>query len=82
MFYAFTIKGTLPGLNEYLKAERCFHNGHCDGNDMKQQYQMLISNAIRLKLKRTHIIYQVLHISLYRMHLLSVRFWIMMAGTI
>ena len=22
MFYAFTIKGTLPGLNEYLKAER------------------------------------------------------------
>lgn len=55
MLYTFTIKGTLPGLNEYLKAERSFHNRHSTGNDMKQQYQMIISNAIRLNLKRTHI---------------------------
>lgn len=57
--YTFTIKGTLPGLNEYLKAERSFHNRHSSGNDMKQQYQMIISNAIRLNLKRTHINYPV-----------------------
>ena len=55
MLYTFTIKGTLPGLNEYLKAERSFHNRHSNGNDMKQQYQVIISNAIRLELKRTHI---------------------------
>ena len=53
MLYTFTIKGTLPGLNEYLKAERSFHNRHSTGNDMKQQYQMIISNAIRLNLKYT-----------------------------
>lgn len=32
-----------------------FHNRHSNGNDMKQQYQVIISNAIRLELKRTHI---------------------------
>lgn len=53
--HKFTIKGTLPGLNNYLKAERSFNKKHSSGNDMKQQYQMLISNAIRLQLKRLHI---------------------------
>ena len=52
MLYTFTIRGTLPGLNEYLKAERSFHNRHSTGNDMKQQYQMIISNAIRPNRKR------------------------------
>ena len=55
MEYKFTIKGTLPGLNDYLRAERKFSNRHSCGNDMKQQCQMLISNAIRLQLKRLHI---------------------------
>ncbi|WP_302419809.1 hypothetical protein [Blautia marasmi] len=52
MQYKFVIKGKLPGLNDYLKAERCFHRGHSCGNDMKQGYQMLVSNAIRTSLKR------------------------------
>ena len=55
MQHKFTVKGTLPGLNSYLKAERSFSKGHSCGNDMKQQYQMLISNAIRCQLKRLHI---------------------------
>ena len=55
MQYKFTIKGTLPGLNDYLKAERSFSKRHSCGNDMKQQCQMLISNAIRTQLKRLHI---------------------------
>lgn len=55
MQHRFTIKGTLPGLNSYLKAERSFSKGHSLGNDMKQQYQAIISNAIRAQLKRLHI---------------------------
>lgn len=55
MQYRFVIKGKLPGLNEYLKAERSFRRGHSCGNDMKQEYQMLISNAIRTQLKRLRI---------------------------
>ena len=55
MEYGFTIKGTLPGLNEYLKAERSFRNRHSNGNDMKQQYQIIISNAVRRDLKNLHI---------------------------
>lgn len=50
----FVIKGKLPGLNDYLKAERSFSKKHSCGNDMKQQYQFLISNAIRVQLKRIH----------------------------
>lgn len=55
MQYKFVIKGKLPGLNDYLKAERSFHRGHSCGNDMKQEYQMLVSNAIRASLKRQAI---------------------------
>lgn len=55
MQYKFTVKGTLPGLNSYLKAERLFSKGHSCGNDMKQKYQSIISNAIRAQLKRLHI---------------------------
>ena len=53
--HKFIYKGTLPGLNDYLKAERSFNKKHSVGNDMKQQCQMLIINAIRLQLKRTRI---------------------------
>ena len=53
--YKFVVYGKLPGLNEYLKAERIFRNGHCNGNDMKQECQLIISNAIRSQLKRLKI---------------------------
>lgn len=53
--HKFVIKGTLPGLNEYLKAERSFSKKHSCGNDMKKQYQMIIINAIRLQLIRVKI---------------------------
>ena len=53
--HKFIYRGTLPGLNDYLKAERSFTKKRSDGNDMKQQYQFLIINAIRLQLKRTVI---------------------------
>lgn len=52
MQYRFVVKGKLPGLNDYLKAERNFRRGHSCGNDMKQEYQLLVSNAIRATLKR------------------------------
>lgn len=55
MEYKFIIPGKLPGLNDYLKAERSFSKKHSCGNDMKQQCQMLISNAIRTQLKRLAI---------------------------
>lgn len=60
MQHRFTIQGTLPGLNDYLKAERSFSRKHSCGNDMKQQCQMVISNAIRMQLKRLHITRPVL----------------------
>ena len=58
--HKFIIKGTLPGLNEYLKAERGFHktsNGKAfvKGNEMKQEYQILIAAAIREQLKKLKI---------------------------
>lgn len=66
MEYHFTVPGTLPGLNDYLKAERkftrCGGTAHSVGNDMKQENQMLICNAIRLQLKRLKI-RQPVHIS-------------------
>lgn len=55
MEHKFTIKGTLPGLNDYLKAERSFTRNHSCGNDMKQKYQVLITSAIRTQLKRLRI---------------------------
>ena len=70
MEYHFTVPGTLPGLNDYLKAERKFTrrggSAHSVGNDMKQESQMLICNAIRLKLKRLKI-QRPVHIS-YRFY--------------
>lgn len=53
--HKFIIKGTLPGLNEYLQAERRFSKKHSCGNDMKQSNQFLICNAIRTQLKRLKI---------------------------
>lgn len=47
MQHRFVIKGRLPGLNEYLKAERGFRRGHSWGNDMKQGCQAAVSEAIR-----------------------------------
>lgn len=55
MRYRFTVKGTLPGLNDYLKAERSFSKRHSCGNDMKQQCQIMIGGAIRTQLKRLAI---------------------------
>ncbi len=66
MEYHFTVPGTLPGLNDYLEAERKFTRrggtAHSVGNDMKQENQMLICNAIRLQMKRLKI-QQPVHIS-------------------
>lgn len=70
MEYHFTVPGTLPGLNDYLKAERKFTRrggtAHSAGNDMKQENQMLICNAIRLQLKHLKI-QKPVHIS-YRFY--------------
>lgn len=70
MEYYFTVPGTLPGLNDYLKAERKFTRrggtAHSVGNDMKQENQMLICNAIRLQLKHLKI-QKPVHIS-YRFY--------------
>ena len=70
MEYHFTVPGTLPGLNDYLKAERKFTRrggtAHSVGNDMKQEHQMIICNAIRQKLKRLKI-QRPVHIS-YRFY--------------
>lgn len=53
MTYVFTIKGTLPGLNEYIDKNR--RNVHA-GNGLKQKYQRQICKALKaqapkLKLK-------------------------------
>lgn len=65
MEYHFTIHGTLPGLNDYLKAERSFSRKHSCGNDMKQKYQHYISGEIRNTLKRLRIEKKVLLHYLY-----------------
>ncbi len=65
MEYHFTIHGTLPGLNDYLKAERSFSRKHSCGNDMKQKYQHYISGEIRNTLKRLKIEKKVLLHYLY-----------------
>ena len=53
MQYRFVIKGKLPGLNEYLKADRSFRKGHSCGNDMKQRGQAAVAEAIRKDLRHT-----------------------------
>ena len=55
MEYKFVFYGNLPGLNDYLRAERSFKNNHSRGNDMKQKYQADIMAAIRKQLKRIRI---------------------------
>lgn len=65
MEYHFTIHGTLPGLNDYLKAERSFSRKHSCGNDMKQKYQNYIAGEIRNALKRLRIEKKVLLHYLY-----------------
>lgn len=55
MQHKFVIKGRLPGLNEYLKAERSFRRKHSCGNDMKRENQMIISSAIKTQLKRLKV---------------------------
>ena len=42
--YGFTIQGTLPGLNDYLKEERKFRRGHSCGNDKNPQYLTIMEN--------------------------------------
>lgn len=57
--YKLILKGTLPGLNDYLRAERSFtrrnKQGHSCGNDMKQECQLLICNAVHNQMKHTSI---------------------------
>ncbi len=49
-------KGKLPGLNEYLKAERSFCRGHSCGNDMKRDADVVgLPGAIRESAKREEI---------------------------
>lgn len=55
MQHRFVIKGRLPGLNEYLKAERSFRRGHSCGNDMKQGCQDIVSEAIRKDLGHARV---------------------------
>ena len=55
MKHKFVINGKLPGLNDYLKAERSFSKKHSCGNDMKQENQMRIISAVRTQLKRLKI---------------------------
>lgn len=55
MEYSFTIPGTLPGLNDYLKAERKRSGKFNCGNEMKRQYQSIIIAAIRADLGRLKI---------------------------
>lgn len=59
MQYKLIIPGTLPNLNDYLKAERqTFRAGGkftTRGNEMKQNSQMLIISYIRKQLKGVHI---------------------------
>ncbi|MBR5948620.1 MAG: hypothetical protein IKZ82_08270 [Clostridia bacterium] len=52
MIYEFTIPGRLPGLNEYIKAER----GHrLKAAEMKAEYERMICRCIRTKLGMVRI---------------------------
>lgn len=59
MIYKFTIKGTLPNLNDYLQAERqtIRRSGRftTKGNELKKSSQEVIIWAIRQQLKGVHI---------------------------
>lgn len=54
-YHSFRIDGTLPNLNEYIKADRVMirHAGHCysQGNEMKQSVQRDVQAYIRRDLK-------------------------------
>lgn len=71
MTYKFTIKGSLPSLNEYLKAERSTYKGNkgtlnTAGNNMKHTYQKRISMAVRIALKNLKITKPVhIHYEIY-----------------
>lgn len=51
----FTIPGTLPGLNEYLQAERRRKGRYNAGNEMKQHWQTYITAYIRRDIGRKRI---------------------------
>ncbi|MGL6217027.1 MAG: hypothetical protein ACRC36_03270 [Lacrimispora sphenoides] len=53
MEYKLVIKGRLPGLNEYINANRT--NPHI-GNKMKKDSEVIVINAARKQLKRLHIV--------------------------
>lgn len=63
MQYKLIIPGTLPSLNDYLKAERVTirHQGSftTKGNIMKQEWQGYIIHYIRQQLKGLHIEKQI-----------------------
>ena len=55
MVYKLVIPGTLPGLNEYLQAERRRSGRYNCGNEMKQHWQAYIGSFIRKDLGRKKI---------------------------
>ena len=55
MIYKLVIPGTLPGLNEYLQAERRRSGRYNCGNEMKQHWQAYICAFIRKDLGRKRI---------------------------
>ena len=55
MIYKLVIPGTLPGLNEYLQAERRRSGRYNCGNEMKQHWQAYIGAFIRKDLGRKRI---------------------------
>lgn len=63
MQYKFIIDGTLPNLNDYLKAERqrlkCGGKFNTKGNIMKQEAQEKIIWAVRQQLRRLYIDKQI-----------------------
>ena len=52
MIYSFTIPGRLPGLNEYIEAER---SHRIKGANMKAEYERLICRCIRIQLGKVQI---------------------------
>ena len=71
MIYKFTIPGTMPNLNDYLKAERVrfkTNNGKTNtkGNELKKSWQQVVCLCIRKYLKSTKITVPVrLHYKFY-----------------
>lgn len=53
MEYKLVIKGRLPGLNDYINANRT--NPYI-GNKMKKDSEVIVINAARKQLKRLHIV--------------------------